>query len=696
MTGKKTLSILYLEDNNRCAKEITSSLKQKAINSTLERAKNISDFETLLTSSKYDVIIIANNFQTKLNISPITITQNIQPQTPIIIISDTIGDEPKVKIMKQGVSDFIAKVNLNSLPKAIKQVIKDKNAAQDQQELNDIQKELIQATSAVLFKTDIAGNFVYVNDQLCALTGFDKQTLSKKNLPRLIHPKYRSNIQKIWDANINGASPFSFECQLLTANKKTVWIECNCTPITDIDKHATQILGTMTNISELKATQHELKKLARYDALTELPNRRMFEETLTNTLEELKRGTISIFAVLYIDLDQFKNINDTVGHHYGDLLLKEAGNRFKKIIRMVDFISRVGGDEFVIILKDVKNIIDVNTIAQRILRAFQTPFYIEDHELITTVSIGVLIINKDNLLTLEEIIAHSDHALYRAKAQGRNRIEFFTKEIDQQIKNLLSLEKSLHNSIKNHELSLAFQPIYQLDANQIIGCEVLSRWHLPNKKDIPPNIFIPIAEESNLINSISKWVIEHAFQQYRHWLDRYLNLAQGRFMLSINLSPSHFFSENLIQHIYENLKLFKVNPADIMFEITESSVMDNPNIMKDIFTALNGIGVCIAIDDFGTSSSSLSYLKQMPLKMLKIDKSFTQQLETDNNAKVVAKSIISLANAMELDVIAEGVETKTQLNILCELGCHYAQGYYLCKPLPASDLESYFKKVVNM
>lgn len=438
------------------------------------------------------------------------------------------------------------------------------------------------------------------------------------------------------------------------------------------------IIGTL----ERKKTNEKLEELAKMDSLTILPNRLFFEETLRTEIEKSKRHNFN-FALLSLDLDNFKYVNDTFGHDIGDLLLVEVAKRLKKVMRLEDFIARLGGDEFVSILMSLGSPYSAGVVAQRIVETIGTTYKIAGHEFITTVSVGIAIFPQDGD-DFNTIQKHADIALYQAKRMGKNSYEYYHKELSESNLKRIELENHLYNALKNKEFYLCYQPKYDLTTNKIVGTEALLRWKSPNLGIVLPDKFIGLLEEKNIIIELGEWIFEKTCQQYKEWMTKIPNLTLP---ISINLSVVQLVNKSLYNNFVEILRKYKLDASLIELELTETSMMKDSEHSEQVISKLADHGFKIVIDDFGVGYSSLIRLKNLPISTLKIDKSFVQNISKNNSDEKIVQSTIALAKSMDLDVVAEGIENSKQIKFLIANGCLYGQGYYLSKPLEAKEME---------
>ncbi|CEG25934.1 bifunctional diguanylate cyclase/phosphodiesterase [Bacillus sp. B-jedd] len=429
-------------------------------------------------------------------------------------------------------------------------------------------------------------------------------------------------------------------------------------------------------------SEEKINFMAFHDELTGLANRRLFKERLNTTLNAgFNPG--KVMAVMYFDLDQFKLINDSLGHTFGDKLLKAVAKRLQSSIRQDDLVSRWGGDEFTILLMNIKER-EIKIVAQRILNVFEKSFSVEGKELFITPGIGISLYPYDGVTT-EELLRKADIAMYQAKKEGRNNYQFYNDKLDKQSIERLEIENQLRKALERNEFTLEYQPIIELSTEKLTGVEALIRWKSPVLGQLSPNSFIPVAEETGMILPIGEWVLKTACQQMKNWLDNGIGLST----ISVNISLRQFYQPDLVPMISEVIKETGIHPSNLTIEITESMTMD-VTIAKNILQDLKSIGVNISIDDFGTGYSSLSYLKRFPIDFLKIDQSFIRDIANSKDDENIATTILLMGRNLGLNVIAEGVETKEQLSILRSNQCHEAQGYLFSRPLSPEKLEQLF------
>ncbi len=453
------------------------------------------------------------------------------------------------------------------------------------------------------------------------------------------------------------------------------------------DRFITHFVAVFADISSLKQAQARLDYQAHHDPLTGLPNRTLFESRLHTALTHSKAAN-SLGAVLFLDLDRFKHINDSLGHPVGDLLLKGIAQRLKDNLRDIDTVARLGGDEFIILLPGLHTDSDAEAIATKLLNSFSAPFQAGEHEFFISTSIGTALFPSDGA-DVATLIKNADAAMYRSKAKGRNRVESYTRDLTAQASERIALEHELRRAIERNELTLSYQPKISLLTQRLVGAEALIRWTHPTFGEVPPERFIPLAEENGMILQIGEWVLEQACEQLHQWNQAYDVFGP----LSVNLAGAQLRQPNLVTRIENLLHQYALQPGCLQLEITENFIMSQTEEALSVLHRLKKLGVQLAIDDFGTGYSSLSYLKRLPLDILKIDQSFVRGLPDDPHDAAIVRAIIALGRSMQLTVIAEGVENLEQQQFLTDEGCEQIQGYIVSLPLRPDEFCATFLRM---
>jgi diguanylate cyclase (GGDEF)-like protein/PAS domain S-box-containing protein len=550
----------------------------------------------------------------------------------------------------------------------------------------NLSKEIIHNISEAVVITDLNAKILDINPSYTRITGFSKEYMLGKNPSVLKSGRHtKAFYENMWDDLLHKGY-WSGEIWDRRRNGELFPKLLNLNTIYDNMKVPKYYIGIFQDITNIKKNQEELKKLAYFDPLTSLPNRTNFELMLESEIKlNMRNNTTS--ALMLLDLDNFKVINDSLGHTIGDELLIEVAQRLKSIGRKSDTICRLGGDEFALIIRAPIQREKIQLVANRILKALSEPFYILGNEIFITTSIGISLFPEDSS-NRNELIKSVDLAMYEAKKEKKGTYKFFKAQMNQENMKFLTIQKDLRKAILNHEIFLHYQPKIDLRTMKIVSVEALVRWNHPTNGVVMPDHFLAIAEHSGLIHPIGEIVIKQAMRDIKA-LNAELNTHIG---VAINLSSRQFNDENLSNFIFETIDELNFNVKKLEFEITESLIMDN---IENAITIMNNFvknGISISIDDFGTGYSSLNYLKKFPIKYLKIDRSFVKDITTDDDDKAIVAAIISMAKSLGIGVIAEGVETKEHEEFLKSHGCNLCQGYLYSKPISIDALKEFIVK----
>lgn len=554
-------------------------------------------------------------------------------------------------------------------------------------ERKDAEKQLIKLLQAIeqssntIIITDYKANIEYVNEAFFKTTGYTQAEVIGQN-PRFLQSGKtpRGAYDTMW-AHITKGETWHGEFNNRRKDGTEYIYSINISPVFDTDNRITHYIAIEEDITEKKQTEEHVHYLANFDPLTGLPNRRQLNNRFHYILASVKRNRRS-FAVMFLDLDHFKEINDSLGHSFGDMLLIQLAQRLKSILREEDTLARLGGDEFIVLLPDI-DVSGAAKVAEKLMENISQPFTVEKNELTVTASIGMALYPADGL-DMETLSKNADAAMYRAKEEGRNTYSFFTEEMQTVSTRNLQLSNALYHALARNELYIVYQPQIFLKTGHIIGAEALIRWQHPEFGTVSPAEFIPIAENNGLILSIGEWVLRSATAQLKNWLDSGLSPI----IIAVNLSAIQFRHPNLPNLVTQILDETGLPPEYLELELTEGVAMHNPQAAISIMNNLHKRGIRMSIDDFGTGYSSLSYLKQFKIYKLKIDQSFIRDISIDTGDRAIVDAIIHMAHSLGLQTIAEGVETVEQLDYLRNQGCDEIQGYYYSRPLPSEQFES--------
>lgn len=613
-----------------------------------------------------------------------TLRESYSPvQLPVIMVTAKNQSEDIVKALNLGANDYLTKPV--DLPVALARIGTQLSHKRAQEALRESEERYALAARGAndgLWDWNIQTGRVYYSPRWKAMLGWRENEIGDRPEEWFdrIHDADRERVQEEIAAHRNGSTPhFESEHRMLHKDGSFRWMLNRGVAVVDDSGRTLRMAGSQTDITERKVS----------DPLTGLPNRLLFVDRLGRLIKHAKRRKDALFAILFLDLDGFKMINDSMGHLIGDQLLIGVANRLEKCLRSTDTlarlgesftVARLGGDEFTVILDYLKDPNDAKAAADRLMKALAPPFILGGKEVFTSVSIGIAL-SSSSYEEPEDMLRDADTAMYRAKSLGKARFEVFDADMRASVMARLQLETDLRGALERREFQNFYQPIVSLDTGHIVGFEALLRWQHPTRGLVGPEEFILVAEETGLIRELGWWNLQEACRQVSEWRTG----PNGRrdLIISVNLSAKQFLQPSLVADIRKLLHDLSLSPDALKLEITESAVMADPSAAVEMLQQIKSIGIRLAIDDFGTGYSSLSYLHRFPLDTLKIDRSFIRDMQVGGEGMEIARTILPMANNLRLDVVAEGVETIEQVALLKQLHCNYAQGYYFSKPLSA-------------
>ncbi len=610
-------------------------------------------------------------------------------QTPIILLTGNDDHDVDVKAMQAGAVDYLVmgKFEGRVLERSIRYAMG--FAVERQRTLEALRRSEERYALAVLgandglWDWDLISNRIYLSPRWKSILGYDDAQIGDDPQEWFgrVHPLDAERVKaEIADHLTGSSSHFQSEHRMLHDDKTYRWVLTRGLAVRDDRGVAVRMSGSQSDITLRKAAEDRLQHEAFHDSLTGLSNRALLLDRLDRTLARAKRRGDYRFAVLFVDLDGFKFVNDSLGHQTGDQLLIAVACRLKGCVRGGDTVARLGGDEFIIHMDDVESSEDVLNLASRILMELESPFVLNGHDLVISASIGIAL-NGPNDHKPEEIVRNADIAMYKAKSRGKAAYVVFDEEMHTLAVNRLRMETDLRQATSRGELQLHYQPIVSLRTGKVASFEALVRWKHPELGLVRPDDFIPLAEETKLILPIGLWVIRTAAEQLRRWQNEFW--MNPPLSMSVNLSCRQFSQPDLVYQVERVLLETRLDPRYLKMEITESAIMDQVETAMSALSRLKSLGVRLAMDDFGKGYSSLSYLHQFPFDTLKIDQSFVARIGIGGENCEIVRTIVALAHGLGLDVVAEGVETASQLAHLCELGCQFGQGYFFSRPLTA-------------
>ena len=559
----------------------------------------------------------------------------------------------------------------------------------DEQNLLVFKRAIESSVNGITITDAVNGEnlIIYVNPAFERMTGYAGHEVLGKN-PRFLRGNDRDQVElrKLAMALEERREGY-FVLRNYRKDGSQFMNELYVAPVRDRDGAVTNYIGIMNDISDQRRYEEQLVYQANHDPLTGLPNRNLLQDRLGQALALESSRRRNPIGVMFLDLDNFKKINDTLGHTVGDMLLKAVANRLRNCVRGGDTVSRLGGDEYILILPNVKEMHDVTTVAKKLIGLFSTPFLLMGHELYITASIGIALFPSDGD-TVDALLKNADAAMYHAKEQGKNNYQFYSEEMNTRVFERMALETSLHRAIRQQEFLLYYQPRVDLRTGRISGVEALVRWNHPEMGLVSPARFIPLAEETGLIVPIGEWVLRTACAQNKAWQEAGLPPLR----MAVNLSARQFRQENLIQMVADVLAETGLDPRWLELELTESLLMERAEQSVSILRSLADMGIDIAVDDFGTGYSSLGYLKRFPITNLKIDQSFIRDIASDPDDAILVRTIITMAHGLGMKTVGEGVESLEQVDFLCRHGCEEVQGYYFSRPLTAEGCEELLRE----
>jgi diguanylate cyclase (GGDEF)-like protein/PAS domain S-box-containing protein len=685
------LRILLLEDRDSDADLVKVELRRAGFDAEVTRVITEAEFRAALAPG-FDLILSDYALPQFSGLQALGILRDSALDVPFILVSGTIGEEAAVEAMQMGASDYLIKDRLGRLGNSIRQTLEKRRLEEENRLFTDtlrLRNRAIESSLNAIIITDARHPdhvVEYVNPAFERITGYSSREVVGRNC-RFLQGNDRNQgaLQQV-----RAALRHHQEGKAVLRNYRkdgtVFWNDLLIAPVRNDAGDVTHFVGIVNDITEIIDYQQQLERQANYDALTGLANRNLLQDRLRQAIAYAQRRSRQL-ALLFIDLDNFKLVNDSLGHEVGDRLIRDVGLRLKACMREDDTVSRLGGDEFVVALFDVENDDFVLQAMQRLFTEMARRFQIGGHDLYVTCSIGVSLYPRDGGDDVT-LLRNADTAMYQAKEQGRNGFHFYTPDMNDRAVKRLVLETRLRSALERNEFSVLYQPILDLHSGKVSAVEALVRWTDPIAGLVLPAQFIPIAEETGLILPIGDWVLRTACAQGKAWQEAGLPAVN----IAVNLSARQFERDKLVSSVAGALQASGLAPHCLELELTESLLMRNPHKVVEMLRALKAIGIGLSIDDFGTGYSSLSHLRQFPVDRLKIDRSFIQDLHDDVDGAPIISAVTSLGRSLNMRVVAEGVETAEQLRFVREHRCDEAQGDLFCKPLTADEVGALLRK----
>jgi diguanylate cyclase (GGDEF)-like protein/PAS domain S-box-containing protein len=687
---EEELRILLLSDSSDEEALIVRSLHAGHMSCATRCVPTTERFMQEVEAFKPDLILSDANVPGFKGHSPLSFAKEKLPDVPFIYLSETNDAAAAVDALRNGAADYVTKDKISDLAASILRARREtrERARKRQIEIairttQENYELAVRGANDGLWHWDLLTNRLFFSARWKSMLGYAEHEIgdSPDAWFRLIHPEDLERVQTKIRRHLKSVTPhFEDEYRILHKDGSYVWTLSRGLAVRDATGVATRMAGSQTNISDRKRAEEELVRSALYDPLTGLANRALFAERLRHASKLAARGDYH-FAVLLLDLDRFKFVNDSLGHEFGDKLLIGIARRLESCLRPGDTVARLGGDEFTILLHNINQAADATGVAERILREMAIRFQLGGHDVFSSASIGIALSMPEYSGSQGDMLRDADIAMYRAKGLGRSRFAVFNQEMHAAAASSLELEGQLRKALGRREFVVYYQPIIDLESGRICSCEALVRWNHPTRGLLAPGQFIPLAEETGLITSIGEWVLMTACGQARKWQDAGLPALS----VAVNLSAKQFRGGGLCTSVEQALEASGLEPERIELELTESVIMDGAEEAAVTLRKLKALGVRLSLDDFGTGYSSLSYLKKFPFDTLKMDRSFVSELPHKSQDAAIATAIITLAHGLNLTVIAEGIETPEQYEFLRTGRCDEAQGYLMSRPIPADQ-----------
>jgi diguanylate cyclase (GGDEF)-like protein len=700
---KKKHIVLVVDDDEAMRFLMTESISQAGV--CVEEAKNGIEALNIFERTRPDLVLMDVNMPKMDGFTACERLRRMpEGKSTTIIMVTGLDDLKSIQMAYHvGATDFITKPI--SWPVLQQRVIYLLRAGDTLKALRKSEKRLTHAKQVAKLGNwdwNIVTGDIFWSDEIYTMLELEPGQFKPKLdlFINAVHPDERASIKKAFlKALHDNHEGFNIVHKVVLADGIERTLNHQIITIRDESGKSIHMHGIMQDITEHKKAEEKIRTLAYYDPLTSLPNRELFKEHTSHAIRTAKRNG-TYLALIYLDLDQFKRINDTLGHSAGDELLKKVAKTLYKSIRSFDIvgiahkkesdrhsISRLGGDEFSILITDLTEVQNSAKVADRVIKNLSRPILIEGHEFTVSCNMGIALYPMDGK-DVESLLKNADAAMYNAKERGRNNYQFYTTEMNSHILARVSMEANLKNALKKNEFSVYYQPQVEATTGRFIGLEALIRWQHPEKGLIQPNDFIPLSEETGLIIPIGEFVLKTACRQAAAFIDSGL----PRLRMAVNISGKQFKEKNLVDTLLQILYETDLASQYLEVELTESSLINDVDKTIKMLKKIKNTGVKVAIDDFGTGYSSMNYLKQFPLDTLKIDYTFVKDIETNPDDVAITKAIIAMAKSLGLSTIAEGVETEKQYEILCDMGCDEIQGFLFGKPLPAEEIVSLLNK----
>jgi diguanylate cyclase (GGDEF)-like protein/PAS domain S-box-containing protein len=694
------LRVVLLEDDAGDAALIAQELRRSFGPVTVCASADAREFERALREKPADVILADYNLPGYDGLQALKLAATLAPGVPLIVVSGALDDETAAGIIKAGAADYVLKDRLPRLGAAVRAALEAQRARVERERALKALREseeryalAVRGANDGLWDWDLLRNTVYFSPRWKAMLGYEEHEAFSKPEDWLgrVHADDAPRLRRALDEHLSGTLPY-FECEhrMRTGEGGWRWMLSRGLAVRDASGRALRMAGSQTDVSRRKQAEEQLIHDALHDHLTGLPNRTLFLDRLRLALARHRRRPRGALAVCGLDLDQFKVVNDGLGHGVGDELLVALARRLDACLRPGDTVARLGGDEFAVLLEEIADVGQALRVAERVHLELRTPFRVGGHELFCTATVGIAMAAPAHR-DAEDLLRDADTALHRAKRCGRGRSEIFDESMHSVAAARLQMETDLWRALQRRELRLVYQPVVELDTGRVAGFEALVRWQHPRRGLLLPEAFIPLAEEMGVSAPLGAWVLKEACRAAGEWQRSFPMAAPLN--VSVNLSARQFAQSDVLSLAAESLAEAGLAGARLRLELTESVVMEEPEAAAAKLGRLKELGIALDIDDFGTGYSSLSHLRRFPIDALKIDRSFVSRMDSDVDDHEIVRTIVTLAANLGVAAVAEGVETAAQKERLQGLRCGFGQGYLFSRPLAGSGVGELLRKL---
>ena len=693
MTKKAIKILLLVEDNPGDARLMHEMFSEQGSHNTeCTHVGSMGEAEKVLSERAFDIILLDLGLPDTQGLGAVRRAHAAAPRVPLVVLTGLDDDSLGAQALQEGAQDYLVKgqIDARGVLRALRYAVERKIMEEALFAEKERAEVTLNSIGDAVACTDISGNITFLNLVAEKMTGWSRQEAAGRPMSEVFRIQDATTRKIILNpmemaVGQDRTAHLPANCVLVRRDGFEIPIEDSVSPIRDREGLATGAVIVFRDVSAARAMALQMAHSAEHDLLTGLPNRMLFNDRVTQAIVLAQRHGSEV-AVLFLDLDGFKHINDSLGHPMGDKLLKSIAKRLVDCVRSSDTVSRQGGDEFVVLLSEMEHAEHASIMATRMLQAVAEAHSVDQHDLHVTSSIG-LSVYPDDGLDAETLIKNADTAMYQAKENGRQSYQFFKPAMNVRAVERQSIEESLRRALERNEFTLHYQPRINLRTREITGAEALIRWTHPTRGLVPPGQFIPVAEDCGLILPIGQWVLREACKQARAWLDGGLPLTT----MAVNISAMEFRDDNFLENVFATLKDTGLDPRALELELTESVLMKRAESAASVLKSLRASGVRVAVDDFGTGYSSLSYLRKFPIDALKIDQSFVREITTAPGEMTIVTAVISMGRSLNLRVVAEGVETQQELEFLQAHQCDEAQGYYFSRPVVAQQFARLLK-----